>query len=175
MITLRSLTLRRGPRALITDANASLFAGEKVGVVGANGTGKSSLFALLSGELGPDAGEVRVQAGQVLASVAQEVPPDPRPAIEFVLDGDVELRQVERALLAAHEAHDGVRLGALHAQLDALGGYAAKSRAARLLAGLGFDAAAIERPGARVLEVAGSAGSAARAGADGAVRHPAAR
>jgi ATP-binding cassette, subfamily F, member 3 len=146
MITLRSLTLRRGPRALITDATLSLFAGEKIGVVGANGTGKSSLFALLTGELAPDAGEVRVQAGQVLASVAQEVPPDPRPAIEFVLDGDVELRTIERALVAAHEAHDGVRLGALHAQLDSLGGYAAKSRAARLLAGLGFDAGAIERP-----------------------------
>ena len=146
MITLRSLTLRRGPRALITDATLSLYAGEKVGVVGANGTGKSSLFALLTGALSPDAGEVRVTPGQVLASVAQEVPPDPRPAIEFVLDGDVELRAIERALMAAHEAHDGVRLGALHAQLDALGGYAARSRAARLLAGLGFDAAAIERP-----------------------------
>ena len=65
MLTLRAVTLRRGPRALFTDATFSLFAGEKVGVVGANGTGKSSLFALLKGELGADAGEVGIQAGHV--------------------------------------------------------------------------------------------------------------
>ena len=145
MLTLRAVTLRRGPRALFTDATFSLFRGEKVGVVGANGTGKSSLFALLKGELGADAGEVGIQSGQVLASVAQDVPPDSRAAIEFVLDGDRELRAIEREVGEASEAHDGVRLGSLHARLESLGGYAARSRAARLLAGLGFDSAAIER------------------------------
>ena len=146
MLTLRAVTLRRGPRALFTDATFSLFAGEKVGVVGANGTGKSSLFALLKGELGADAGEVGIQSGHVLASVAQDVAPDPRAAIEFVLDGDAELRAIEREVAEASEAHDGVRLGSLHARLESLGGYAARSRAARLLAGLGFDSAGIERP-----------------------------
>ncbi|MBS0395949.1 MAG: ATP-binding cassette domain-containing protein, partial [Proteobacteria bacterium] len=146
MLSLRNVTLRRGPRALIEGATLTLHAGEKVGVVGANGAGKSSLFALLLGELGADAGDVTVQAGYVLASVAQEVAPERRAAVEFVLDGDRELRAVEGELAAAEAAHDGARVGALHARLEALDGYAARSRAARLLAGLGFDAAAIERP-----------------------------
>jgi ATP-binding cassette subfamily F protein 3 len=146
VLTLRNVTLRRGPRALFTDASFSLYAGEKIGLVGPNGAGKSSLFAMLRGELAPDAGDVSVQSGHVLASVLQEVAPDPRPAVEFVLDGDVELRSVERALAAAEAAHDGVRQGALYAEFEALGGYGARARAARLLAGLGFDADAIERP-----------------------------
>jgi ATP-binding cassette subfamily F protein 3 len=146
MLTLRNVTLRRGPRALFTQANVSLYAGDRVGVVGPNGAGKSSLFAMITGALAPDEGDVQVQSGHVLASVAQDEAPDPRAAVEFVLDGDRELRLVEAELAAAEAAHDGVRVGALHARLDALGGYAARSRAARLLAGLGFDAAAIERP-----------------------------
>ena len=146
MLTLRNVTLRRGPRALFIDASFSLYAGEKIGLVGPNGAGKSSLFALLRGELTPDAGDVSVQAGHVLASVLQEVAPDPRPAVEFVLDGDRELRAVEQALAAAAAAHDGVKLGALYAQFESLGGYGARARAARLLAGLGFDTDAIERP-----------------------------
>ncbi len=146
MLSLKNVTLRRGPRALFEGATLTLFAGEKVGVVGPNGAGKSSLFELLRGELGADAGEVSVQAGYVLASVLQDVAPEPRPAVEFVLDGDRELRAVEAELAAAEAAHDGARVGALHARLLALDGYSARSRAARLLAGLGFDAAAIERP-----------------------------
>jgi ATP-binding cassette, subfamily F, member 3 len=146
MLSLKNVTLRRGPRALFAGATLTLFAGDKAGVVGPNGAGKSSLFELLRGELHADSGEVAVQAGYVLASVLQEVAPEPRPAVEFVLDGDRELRAVEAELAAAEAAHDGARVGALHARLLALDGYAARSRAARLLAGLGFDAAAIERP-----------------------------
>ena len=146
MLSLRNLTLRRGPRALFSAVSLTLFAGEKVGVVGANGAGKSSLFALLLGQLVPDAGELALQSGQVLASVAQEVPADPRPALEFVLDGDRELRAVEAELAAAEAAHAGARVGALHARLDELGGYAARSRAARLLAGLGLATADSGRP-----------------------------
>ena len=146
MLSLRNVTLRRGPRALFGNATVSLHAGDRVGVVGANGAGKSSLFALFTGQLAADEGDVVVQAGQVLASVAQEVAPEPRPAVEYVQDGDRELRAVEAELAAATVLQDGARVGALHARLDALGGYAARSRAARLLAGLGFDAASIERP-----------------------------
>ena len=146
MLSLKNVTLRRGPRVLFERATLTLYAGEKVGIVGPNGAGKSSLFELVRGELGADAGEVTVQAGYVLASVLQDVAPDPRPAVEFVLDGDRELRAVEAELAAAEAAHDGARVGALHAKLLALDGYAARSRAARLLAGLGFDAAGIERP-----------------------------
>jgi ATP-binding cassette, subfamily F, member 3 len=146
MITFRDVTLRRGPRALFVGASFSLYDGDRVAVVGPNGTGKSSLFALITGELTVDTGEVSVQAGHVLAAVAQEVEADPRPAVEFVLDGDRELRDVEAALAAAEAVHDGARVGTLHAHLDAIGGYAARARAARLLAGLGFDAVAIEKP-----------------------------
>ena len=146
MLTLRSVTLRRGPRALIRAASVSVFAGEKVGLVGPNGAGKSSLFALIEGLLTPDEGELSVQAGNVLASVAQEVEAESRAAVEFVLDGDQELRRVEAELASATARHDGVAIGLAHARLEALGGYAARSRAARLLAGLGFDSAGIERP-----------------------------
>jgi ATP-binding cassette, subfamily F, member 3 len=148
MLSFRNVTLRRGPRVLFAQASFNLYAGDRVGVVGPNGAGKSSLFALVTGELAPDEGEVSVQSGYVLASVAQDIEPDPRAAVEFVLDGDRELRSVEAELARAEAAHEGERLGALHARLDSLGGYAARSRAARLLAGLGFDAAAIERPAA---------------------------
>jgi ATP-binding cassette, subfamily F, member 3 len=146
MLTLRNVALRRGPRVLFEGASFSLFRGEKIGVVGPNGTGKSSLFALLQGELSPDAGDVDRPGGLVLASVAQEVPPGARPAVEFVLDGDRELRAVQAQLEAAEAAHDGGRIGQLHAQLDGLGGWSARSRAARLLSGLGFGAAEIDRP-----------------------------
>ena len=146
MLSLRNVTLRRGPRVLFAQATFSLYAGDRAGVVGPNGAGKSSLFSLVTGELAPDEGEIDVQAGHVLASVAQEVAADPHPAVEFVLDGDRELRAVEAELAAAEACHDGERLGTLHARLESLGGYGARSRAARLLAGLGFDAVAIERP-----------------------------
>jgi ATP-binding cassette subfamily F protein 3 len=146
MLTLRNVALRRGPRVLFEAASFSLFRGEKIGVVGPNGAGKSSLFALLQGELSPDAGDVERPGGLVLASVAQEVPPDTRPAVEFVLDGDRELRDVQARLEAAEAAHDGVGIGRLHAQLDGLGGWTARSRAARLLAGLGFGTAEIDKP-----------------------------
>jgi ATP-binding cassette subfamily F protein 3 len=146
MLTLRNVALRRGPRVLFDGASVALYRGEKIGLVGPNGAGKSSLFALLLGELQADAGDVERSGGLVMASVAQEVPPDPRPAVEFVLDGDRELRAVEAQLAQAEAAHDGARIGQLHAQLDGLGGYSARSRAARLLNGLGFGSAEIEKP-----------------------------
>ncbi len=146
MLTFLNVALRRGPRALFTRASFSLFIGDKVGLVGPNGAGKSSLFALLTGDLQADEGAVSVQPGFVIASVAQEMPADERAAVECVLDGDRELRRIEAALVAAEAAGDGARTGALHASLESIGGYAARARAARLLAGLGFSAQAIERP-----------------------------
>lgn len=133
-------------RRLIEDASLQIHAGWRVGVVGANGSGKSSLFALLRGEIHSEAGDCEVPRDWRIASVAQETPPLPLPAIEFVLDGDEELRATERAIAAADAAHDGHALAELHARLEAIDGYSARSRAAALLAGLGFATDDLERP-----------------------------
>ncbi|HET9695140.1 MAG TPA: ATP-binding cassette domain-containing protein [Steroidobacteraceae bacterium] len=146
MIQFRHLTLTRGVRRLIEDASLQIHAGWRVGVVGANGSGKSSLFALLRGELHAEAGDVEVPRDWKIASVAQGTPPLPLPAIEFVLDGDAELREVERAIERADAAHDGHALAESHARLDVIGGYGARARAAALLAGLGFAAGDLARP-----------------------------
>jgi ATP-binding cassette subfamily F protein 3 len=146
MLRFTNLTLRRGAKLLFRDASFQIHAGWRVGVTGANGTGKSSLFELILGGHGPDAGTFARPAEWVVAHVAQETPADPRPALDYVLDGDVELRQLQGALAAAEAAHDGHRVGELHARLEAIGGYGARSRAARLLRGLGFAPGAEERP-----------------------------
>jgi len=140
------MTLARGSRRLIEDLSAQIHAGWRVGVVGANGSGKSSLFALLQGELQPESGDCEVPRDWRIAAVTQETPPLPEAAIEFVLDGDDELREVERAIAAADRAHDGHALADLHTRLDSIGGYSARARAASLLAGLGFAPDDLERP-----------------------------
>jgi ATP-binding cassette subfamily F protein 3 len=109
--------------------------GQKVGLVGPNGAGKSSVFALIRGELHADAGEVSMPPRWVLSHVAQETPALDQPALEFVMDGDEELREVERGIEAA-EGHD---LATLHARYEEIGGYTARSRAQSMLGGLGFD------------------------------------
>jgi ATP-binding cassette, subfamily F, member 3 len=146
LILLRQLTLARGPRHLIEDANLQIHDGWRVGLVGANGSGKSSLFALLRGELHAETGDCEVPPAWSIASVSQETPALPQPAIEFVLDGDAELRRVERALAQADRDHDGHALAEWHARLDAIGGYSARARAAALVAGLGFTSGDLERP-----------------------------
>jgi len=146
MLQFDNLTLRRGPRVLIENASLQIHPGWKVGVTGANGTGKSSLFALIRDELHADAGECRHPADWVIAHVAQETPAEARAAIEYVLDGDTGLRAVEAALADAEARHDGERLGTLHAQYEVIGGYTARSRAGQLLHGLGFSPADEERP-----------------------------
>ena len=146
LIQLRQLTLTRGVRRLIEDASLQIHAGWRVGVIGANGSGKSSLFALLRGELQSEAGHCDVPRDWRIAAVAQETPPLPQAALEFVLDGDQELRHVERALAAADAAHEGHALAELHARLEAIEGYSARARAAALLAGLGFASQDLERP-----------------------------
>jgi ATP-binding cassette subfamily F protein 3 len=140
MLSLTRATLRRGARTLLEDTTFTVYAGWRVGVVGRNGTGKSTLFAALLGELAPDRGDVSVPRQIVIASVAQETPALPQAAIEYVLDGDVELRELERRLEAAETAHDALKIGALHERLNAIGGYAARARAGKLLHGLGFAA-----------------------------------
>jgi ATP-binding cassette subfamily F protein 3 len=146
MLTFSSLSLRRGLRLLITDASFTIYRGEKVGIVGANGCGKSSLLALILGELQPDAGNFDMPTQLVVAHVAQEMDATQRAAVEFVMDGDTELRETEAAMVAAEAKDAGAVLGELHARYAALGGYDARSRAGRLMHGLGFSAADETRP-----------------------------
>lgn len=146
MLQFKNLTLARGVKNLVRDASFQLHPGHKVGLTGANGAGKSSLFAMLLGELHHESGELEMPPDWVLAHVAQETPALPDAAIEFVLDGDRELRSVEQAIAEAELAHDGARLGELHARFGDIGGYTARPRAAALLHGLGFSDADMARP-----------------------------
>ncbi|MXS84722.1 ATP-binding cassette domain-containing protein [Nitrosomonas sp. HPC101] len=150
MISLRNLRLVRGAKVLIESATLQIHSGWKVGLTGANGSGKSSLFAMLRDQLHPDQGDLDMPPAWVIAHVAQETPGLAQSAIEYVLDGDAELRRIEADLAAAErigdDAHNGAHIGELHARLHEIDGYAARSRAASLLAGLGFLQSDIERP-----------------------------
>ena len=138
MLRFDHLALRRGPLLLIEDMDLALHAGWRVGIAGRNGAGKSSLLALIAGEIAPDAGHFERPRNWAMAYVRQEVPALEVTALDYALDGDAEYRQIERELADAEEQHDGVRIAALHERLHAIGGYAAPSRAAELLHGLGF-------------------------------------
>jgi len=155
MITLRAVTLRRGGERLLEGVDWSVFAGQKIGIVGPNGSGKTSLLALIRGELHCEAGDVQVQPGITVAHVAQEDAAHAGAALEHVLDGDPELRKIEAAIAAAQgdevaehdDAHAaGNLLGELHERLAAVGGYGARARAAQIMHGLGFSTADFTRP-----------------------------
>jgi len=146
MIRLQNLTLQRGPQRLLEDAELTLHAGQKAGLIGANGAGKSSLFALLRGELTPDSGDCQLPADWRIAHMRQEVDTLERIAVDYVLDGDIRLRQVQHDLAAAEAAHDGGAQARLHAELDSADGYSADARARKLLAGLGFSNEQMDRP-----------------------------
>ncbi|HEY7759205.1 MAG TPA: ATP-binding cassette domain-containing protein [Burkholderiales bacterium] len=161
MLNFQDVQLRRGTRVLFEHATFTIYRGEKVGITGANGTGKSSLLALLRGELHTESGEVELQPGLRIAHVAQETPACDAAALEYVLDGDRELRRIERALDDAAAEHTGdagqhiehsghaERLAQLHADYAQHGGYTARARAAQILNGLGFRETDLERPVAR--------------------------
>ncbi len=149
MIRLRQLTLARGSKPLLEGADLTLNAGERVGLVGANGSGKSSLFALLRGELHPDAGELTLPPGWRIAHVAQETPALERSALDYAIDGDTRLRRLEADLAHAEATHDGHAIAELHAALQDAGAYTVRARAEQLLAGLGFSHAQMHEPVAR--------------------------
>jgi len=136
VIRLSQVTLRRGAKPLLEGADLTLHAGDRTGLIGANGSGKTSLFALLRGELHADKGDAELPAHWRIAHVAQETPALDRPAVEYVIDGDTKLRQLESEV---EETHDGTRLGELHAALGDAGSYTARPRAEALLLGLGFS------------------------------------
>ncbi|MGO9931424.1 MAG: ABC-F family ATP-binding cassette domain-containing protein [Steroidobacteraceae bacterium] len=145
MLSARDLTLRRGAQPLFERAGFSVFRGNKVGVTGANGTGKSSLFAAIRGELAPDRGAIDLPAALKVAHVEQEIAASSRTAIEFVLDGDLELRRVQAAIEDAEKRGLNLQLAELHSALEVIGGFRARARAAAVMHGLGFKAADHER------------------------------
>ncbi len=138
MLNFKNICLRRGPEILFSGASFTLHKGQKIGITGANGVGKSSFFAFIRNELHPDEGEFSMPPGLQIAHVAQETPAIQREAIEYVIDGDQELRQLEEQLQEQERVDDGLRLAELHEKLETLGGYTAQSRASRLMNGLGF-------------------------------------
>lgn len=139
MITLRNIGLRRGQNVLFHDVNWTIYHKQHIGIIGANGAGKTSLFAMLLRELEADNGELTFPKQLRLAHVAQETPALAITAIEFVLDGDTELRALEKELLAAEGSSDGTWIAHCHARLSEINAYTAKARAAQLLNGLGFS------------------------------------
>ncbi|KAB0302568.1 ABC transporter ATP-binding protein [Vibrio fortis] len=139
MITFSDIQLLRGGKPLLDQASATLHPGDKVGLVGKNGCGKSTLFALIKDELSIDAGSFSKPAHWELAWVAQETPALERTAIEYVIDGDREYRGLEEQLLKAEQADNGTLVAEIHGKIETIGGYSIKARAAELLDGLGFS------------------------------------
>jgi len=139
MIQLTNLSLRRGHKLLFEDASISIHPGHKAGLTGANGTGKSSLFALLMGQLQADLGECSVPKNWQIAHVKQETPALDQSALDYVLDGDVVFRDIERRIARATEQEQHEQLAELYAEMEHVDGYAAHAKAGRLLHGLGFS------------------------------------
>ncbi len=146
MIKLDSVSLQRGGKYLLEHGSAAIHPGQKVALIGANGSGKSSLLQLLLGTLHADSGSVDMPAEWRVAHMAQEVFSTERSALQFVLDGDTELRKLETELEVAEREHNDAALAHLHQQMDTIGGYTASVRAEQLLMGLNFSLADINKP-----------------------------
>jgi ATP-binding cassette subfamily F protein 3 len=146
MIQLKNLTLRRGTKVVLEGASLTLNPGEKIGLVGRNGAGKSSLFALLTGKLQADTGDAEVPAHWQVAEVAQDMPETDEGATDFVLAGDRVLMAAHAALAEAEAADDGMAIAEAHHQIEQAGGFDARARAQALLLGLGFVTGQLDAP-----------------------------
>lgn len=146
MIVFSSLQIRRGVRVLLDNASATINPGQKIGLVGKNGCGKTTLLSLLKGELQAEAGNVTYPSTWSMAWVNQETPALDVPAIDYVIDGDREYRQLEQRLQKANEINDGHAIALIHGQLDAINAWTIQSRAATLLNGLGFSQQQLSEP-----------------------------
>ncbi|GAB3188905.1 ABC-F family ATP-binding cassette domain-containing protein [Hydrogenophaga aquatica] len=146
MITLRNVTLRRGTKVVLDQANATINPGEKAGLVGRNGAGKSSLFALLQGVLHEDSGEFAWPRQWRLSQVAQEMPETSQPCTEFVIDGDTRLSEARQEVAQAEASGDGIAIAHAHTELQDAGAHDAEARAQALLLGLGFQVNELQRP-----------------------------
>ena len=139
MIELKNLTLQRGLKVLLDKASLTVNPGQRVGLIGKNGTGKSSLFALIKGEITQDGGDILIPKHWKLAAVAQETPALEVSALDYVLQGDAELQNFQTALNSAEAQNDGMKIAEYHAKLEEIDAYTAPARAAKLLNGLGFS------------------------------------
>ena len=146
MINLQNIRLKRGGRMIFDGMNLSVHVGHRVGVVGRNGIGKSTLFLLLLGRMLPEEGDVKLPRRWVIAHLEQEIALRPVSALDWTLDGDGPLREIQRAIEKAEKCGDDHRLAELYAGLEAIDAYTAEARAGRILAGLGFDAEDFSRP-----------------------------
>jgi ATP-binding cassette subfamily F protein 3 len=142
MLNIQNLSYLQGGIPLLQNVNLQAYTNQRIGLVGKNGCGKSTLFRLIRGEIKPDGGEIAMQSGKTIAFVEQEIASSDQPALEFVLDGDVELRALEKTL--AKENHDAAWFDAQQ-RFEAIDGYGAGARAAQLLNGLGFANDTLER------------------------------
>ncbi len=146
MISFSNLSYSRGSQTLVSDFSLTLFSGEKIGVVGANGCGKSTLLKVILGELNIDEGDVDIPKSLRIAQVKQDDYDLERLALDYVLDGDNELRRAQAVLAKAEKDNDGHKIANTHLQLEHLGAYDAEARASKLLFGLGFDETLMNTP-----------------------------
>ncbi len=144
MIQLQNISLQRGPKFLLDAADLTIYPGQKVGLIGGNGTGKSTLFQMLLGKLASDTGTLDIPKQWRVAHMAQEVGHTSRSALDYVLDGDSELRRLEREIIAA--GSDGDKLAHLYGDMENIHAYSAPARAQQLLNGLGFNSGDDARP-----------------------------
>ena len=143
MLNIQNLSYLQGGIPLLQDVNLQAYTNQRIGLVGKNGCGKSTLFRLIRGEIKPDGGEVSIQTGKTIAFVEQEIINSDQPALEFILDGDAELRLLEKTL--AQENHDTEWFDAQH-RFEDIDGYGSRARAAQMLNGLGFANDTLDHP-----------------------------
>lgn len=146
MIEIKNLSLQRGNKQLLYNVSLTIYPGQRIGLIGKNGTGKSSLFALIEGKISHDSGDIRLPKHWQLATVKQETPALDIPALDYVLQGDSELQQLQQLLQQAEDDDDGFKQAEYHARLDEIGAYSAPARAAKLLNGLGFSQQEQQQP-----------------------------
>jgi len=146
MITLNDITLHRGRKILLEDIKLAFFDQQKIGIIGKNGCGKTSLFLMLLGKLEPSLGSLSLSSQLSIATIEQEIPNIHKPALEYVIDADLRLRDYEADLQTAEQTQDGNKIAELYAALQDIDSFTATTRAAKILHGLGFDDDALARP-----------------------------
>ncbi len=138
MILLQDISIRLGSQLLLDETGLTVYSGQKVGIIGRNGTGKTSLFKLLMGEISPDTGVLDMPKDLRKSQMHQETLGSSRSAVDYVIDGDSKFRSVEKQLLQAEQDHDDNRMAHLHSELELLDAWSIRNRAEQLLSGLGF-------------------------------------